>query len=207
MSSPGESATWNLDRLRVHRWRVRADAWTRSRGRPLLRRRRDHERREGVEERRGPRLRRRFCHRRRRAARRRLRRLERQPPWHRTYPTGGGDEAVEFTVDPAKLHDVFAADLADELTPLIAATQRPLAELAFTEPSGAPAWKDLPSWAVVALSDKAAGTDLVRSMAERAGARVTEVEGSHVIMISQPDAVTGVIMEALAMVAAPAPVG
>jgi hypothetical protein len=44
-------------------------------------------------------------------------------------------------------------------------------------------------------------------MAERAGARVTEVEGSHVIMISQPDAVTGVIMEALAMVAAPAPVG
>lgn len=125
----------------------------------------------------------------------------------RRYPTGNGEEAVEFTVDPAKLHDVFAADLPDELTPLIAATQRPLAELAFTEPSGAPAWKDLPSWAVVALSDKAAGTDLVRSMAERAGARITEVEGSHVIMISQPDAVTGVIMDALATVATPAPVG
>jgi hypothetical protein len=57
------------------------------------------------------------------------------------------------------------------------------------------------------MSDKAAGTDVVRSMAERAGATITEVEGSHVIMISQPDAVTDVILEALATVEAPAPVG
>jgi pimeloyl-ACP methyl ester carboxylesterase len=124
----------------------------------------------------------------------------------RHYPTANGQAAVEFTVDPAKLHDVFAADLPDNLTPLIAATQRPVAELAFTEPSAAPAWKDVPSWAVVAMSDKAAGTDVVRSMAERAGATITEVEGSHVIMISQPDAVADVILEALATVAAPAPV-
>jgi pimeloyl-ACP methyl ester carboxylesterase len=109
-------------------------------------------------------------------------------------------------VDPARLHDVFAADLQDELTPLVAATQRPIAELAFSEPSGAPAWKHRPSWAVVAMSDKAAGTDVVRSMAERAGATITEIEGSHVIMISQPDAVTDVILEALATVEAPTPV-
>ncbi|MGB0093556.1 MAG: alpha/beta hydrolase [Solirubrobacteraceae bacterium] len=125
----------------------------------------------------------------------------------RQYPTPSGGTAVEFTVDPARIHDVFAADLPDELTPLVAATQRPVAELAFSEPNGAPAWKDLPSWAVVALSDKAAGTDVVRSMAEWAGATITEVEGSHVIMISQPDAVTDVIMNALAAVEAPAPVG
>ena len=124
----------------------------------------------------------------------------------RHYPTANGETAVEFTVDPARLHDVFAADLPDELTPLVAATQRPIAELAFSEPSGAPAWKDLPSWAVVATSDKAAGTDVVRSMAERAGATITEIEGSHVIMISQPDAVTDVILEALATVEAPTPV-
>ena len=37
--------------------------------------------------------------------------------------------------------------------------------------------------------DKAAGTDVVRSMAERAGATITELEGSHVIMVSQPEAV------------------
>lgn len=124
----------------------------------------------------------------------------------RHYPTANGEAAVEFTVDPARLHDVFAADLQDELTPLVAATQRPVAELAFSEPSGAPAWKDRPSWAVVAMSDKAAGTDVVRSMAERAGATITEIEGSHVIMISQPDAVTDVILEALATVQAPSPV-
>jgi pimeloyl-ACP methyl ester carboxylesterase len=125
----------------------------------------------------------------------------------RQYPTANGDLAVEFVVDPASIHEVFAADLPDELTPLVAATQRPVAELAFSEPNGEPAWKDLPSWAVVALSDKAAGTDVVRSMAERAGATITEVEGSHVIMISQPDAVTDVIINALAAVEAPAPVG
>jgi hypothetical protein len=49
--------------------------------------------------------------------------------------------------------------------------------------------------------DKAAGADLVRSMAERAGATITEVEGSHVIMISQPQAVADVILEAVAAVA------
>ena len=82
----------------------------------------------------------------------------------------------------------------------MAATQRPVAELAFSERSGPPAWKTLPSWAVVAAGDTAAGADLVRSMAERAGATITEVEGSHVIMISQPQAVTDVILEARAAV-------
>jgi pimeloyl-ACP methyl ester carboxylesterase len=123
------------------------------------------------------------------------------------YPTANGETALEFTVDPARIHDVFAADLSDELTPLLAATQRPIAELAFSEPNGAPAWKDLPSWAVVAQSDRAAGTDVVRSMAERAGAAITEVEGSHLIMISQPDAVTDVIQDALATVEGPVLVG
>jgi hypothetical protein len=51
--------------------------------------------------------------------------------------------------------------------------------------------------------DKAAGTDVVRSMAERAGAKITEADGSHVIMISQPDVVANVIMEAVAAVGAP----
>ena len=82
-------------------------------------------------------------------------------------------------------------------TAVMAATQRPVAELAFGEPNGAPAWKTLPSWAVVATGDKAAGADVVRSMAQRAGATITEVEGSHVIMISQPQAVTDVIMTAV----------
>jgi pimeloyl-ACP methyl ester carboxylesterase len=120
-------------------------------------------------------------------------------PHHYPAPNGG-EPAVEFAIDPAKFHDAFAADLPAEQTAVMAATQRPIAELAFSEPTGAAAWKHLPSWAVVATGDKAAGADLVRSMAERAGATITEVEGSHVIMISQPQAVADVILEAVAAI-------
>lgn len=118
------------------------------------------------------------------------------------YPVGDGAEsAVELAVDPAKFRDAIAADLPAEQAAVLAATQRPAAELAFSEPCGPPAWKNVPSWAVVATHDKAAGTDLVRSQAERAGATITEVEGPHLIMISQPDAVADVILTAAAAVA------
>jgi pimeloyl-ACP methyl ester carboxylesterase len=123
----------------------------------------------------------------------------------RQYPTGAdGKTAVEFAIDPAKLHDAFAADLSPETAAVMAATQRPVSELAFTEPSGPPAWKSLPSWTVLATGDKAAGTDVIRSMAERAGAMITEADGSHVIMISQPDIVIEVITTAAAAVGSPA---
>jgi pimeloyl-ACP methyl ester carboxylesterase len=115
----------------------------------------------------------------------------------RRYPVADGGTAVEFTIDPAGLHDAFAADLPEEQAAVLAATQRPVAESAFSEPSGTPAWKSLPSWAVVATSDKAAGTDVTRAMAERAGAAITEVDGSHLVMISQSEAVTEVILEAV----------
>jgi pimeloyl-ACP methyl ester carboxylesterase len=84
---------------------------------------------------------------------------------------------------------------------VLGAAQRPIADAANLEKSGPPAWKreDLRTrvWAVVATADKAAGSDVVRSMAERAGADIVEVEGSHVIMISQPEAVTDVILRAV----------
>jgi hypothetical protein len=86
-------------------------------------------------------------------------------------------------VDPARLHDAFAADLAAEQAAVMAATQRPVAEPAFSEPSGPLAWKSLPAWAVLATSDKAAGTDVTRSIAERAAATITEADGSHAIMV------------------------
>ena len=61
---------------------------------------------------------------------------------------------------------------------------------------GKPAWRSLPSWAVVAAGDKAAGADLVRSMAEHAGADTVELEGSHLVMVSQPLAVADHIAKA-----------
>jgi len=115
------------------------------------------------------------------------------------YPSvNGGEPGVEFAIDQEKFHDAFAADLAAEETAVMAATQRPVADLAFSEETGPPAWKDLPCWTVLASPDLAAGTDVVRSMAERADAKITEVEGSHVIMISQPQAVADVVLEAVA---------
>ena len=122
----------------------------------------------------------------------------------RLYPTGkDGETAPEFIVDPAKFHDAFAADVPEKQSAVMAATQRPIAAGAFSEASGPPAWKTIPSWAVVAVGDKAAGTDVIRSMAKRAGARTVEIKGSHVIMVSQPQAVTDVILEALQAVAKP----
>jgi pimeloyl-ACP methyl ester carboxylesterase len=115
----------------------------------------------------------------------------------RQYPTASGT-GTEFLIDPAKARDAFAADLTDAQAALIGTIQRPVADLAFGEPSGVPAWKTLPSWAVVATNDRAAGTDVVRAHAQRAGATVTELDGSHVIMISQPQAVTDVIQDAIA---------
>jgi pimeloyl-ACP methyl ester carboxylesterase len=116
----------------------------------------------------------------------------------RRYPTGrSGETATEFGIDPAKFHDAFAGDLPEAEAAVMAATQRPAAASAFAEKTGVPAWKSLPSWAVVATGDKAAGSDVVLSMARRAGAQVTEVDASHVVMISQPDLVAGVVRQAL----------
>ena len=117
------------------------------------------------------------------------------------YPTGpDAATAVEFVINPANFHDAFAADLSPKEAALMAATQRPVAESAFSEASGKPAWKKLPTWAVVGTGDKAAGADVIRSMAKRAGAVITEAEGSHVIMMSQPQIVVDVILKAIAEV-------
>ena len=78
----------------------------------------------------------------------------------------------------------------------MSATQRPIAESSFGEKSGPPAWKRLPSWAVVATGDKTIGSDVVMSMAQRAGAQITEVDSSHVLMISHPDIVANVVRTA-----------
>ena len=118
------------------------------------------------------------------------------------FPAGpSGETSVEFAINPALLREAFAADLPEQQTALMAVTQRPVAAAAFSDASGPPAWRSLPSWAVVATGDRAVGADVVRSMARRAGADIAEVEGSHVIMISQPQAVTDHILKAARAVA------
>jgi len=117
------------------------------------------------------------------------------------YPTGQGSQtASEYIIDPAKFHEVFTADLSQEDSDVLAVSQRPCAAATLSEMTGPPAWKNLASWSVVGSGDKAIGADAVRSMAKRAGADITEIDGSHVVMISQPEAVTNVILKALSAV-------
>ena len=111
------------------------------------------------------------------------------------YPAGS-ESAIELSIDPRSFREAFAADLPEPETAVMSATQRPIAEASFSEKSGPPAWKKLPSWAVVATGDKTIGSDVVMSMALRAGAQITEVDSSHVLMISHPDVVADVVRTA-----------
>jgi pimeloyl-ACP methyl ester carboxylesterase len=61
------------------------------------------------------------------------------------YPAANGELAVEFAVDPARFHEILAADLSAEEAAVMAAIQRPIAELAFSDTSGPPAWRSVPS--------------------------------------------------------------
>jgi pimeloyl-ACP methyl ester carboxylesterase len=81
---------------------------------------------------------------------------------------------------------------------LIVASQRPITLSANTTPSGAAAWKALPSWAVVGTDDLVIPPDTQRRMAARAGATITDVAGSHVSMVSHPQVTIDAILAAVA---------
>ena len=91
----------------------------------------------------------------------------------------------------------FAQDVSPEDAAVIHATQRPASFAGLAEPSGPPAWKDIPSWAIIGRQDRIIDPVSLRAMAEHAGATITEIDASHVSMISHPDAVVEVIEQAL----------
>ncbi|WP_312769428.1 alpha/beta hydrolase [Epilithonimonas sp.] len=93
--------------------------------------------------------------------------------------------------------NAFAQDLPLAQQKFIYATQTPGAQTVFGEKSGEPAWKTKPSWYVVAKSDRSIDPDLERTMAKRAKSKITEIEGSHVVMLSHPKEVLGVIEDAI----------
>jgi pimeloyl-ACP methyl ester carboxylesterase len=114
----------------------------------------------------------------------------------RPYPLPDGTHGIDLYLKSEKFHDAFAGDLPQRTTRLMQATQRPFSAAAFTEPSGPPAWKTLPSWYLIATADHAIPPATQRFMAQRAGATVTQVKASHVAMISRPDETTALIVRA-----------
>jgi pimeloyl-ACP methyl ester carboxylesterase len=97
----------------------------------------------------------------------------------------------------------FAADVAPAKAKVMHAAQQPVAMSVFEDLMGAPAWKSLPSWYLVAANDQAIAPDAERMFAKRMGAVTVEVASSHVAMVSHPDAVVELI-EAAAKQAADA---
>ena len=117
----------------------------------------------------------------------------------KAYPVSTGGN--ELAIRPEVFGEQFAADVDADLTALMAATQRPVTEAALTDDLQAaePAWRTLPSWFVFGEDDRNIPAELIRFMAERAGARAaTEVPGaSHALAVSHPVTVAETIIAAV----------
>ena len=117
-----------------------------------------------------------------------------------------GSEGVDLYLDRELFPETFAADVDPETAAVMAAAQRPYAAAAFAAaPPGPPAWKTLPCWYLLGTEDKAIPPALQRFMAERANATIVEVAASHVSFVSQPEAATQLIVQAVAATAAARP--
>jgi pimeloyl-ACP methyl ester carboxylesterase len=115
-----------------------------------------------------------------------------------TYPLPDGKDGEESIVDPTMFPEIFCADLAPAMQAALAGSQRPLASAAATEKATAAAWRTLPTWAVFGTADRCLGAEALGAMAKRAQAPITELQGgSHLALLSQPAAVTDVILTAL----------
>jgi pimeloyl-ACP methyl ester carboxylesterase len=94
----------------------------------------------------------------------------------------------------------FAADVAADLPPaqakFMADSQMPVAAAAFETPVTVAAWRDKPSYGIVATADRALNPMLARWMYKRSGATMTEIEASHLVYVSHPGAVASVIERA-----------
>jgi pimeloyl-ACP methyl ester carboxylesterase len=113
-------------------------------------------------------------------------------------PTQLPDGSVEISIDPARFPDVFGADLPADDAAFRAISQRPVAATAFDDPATSAAWREKPSWAVFGTGDRPVAPELQRFSYNRAGSKVTEVDGaSHLVMVSQPEIVASVIREAV----------
>ncbi|MEV4047087.1 alpha/beta hydrolase [Streptomyces sp. NPDC049744] len=107
-----------------------------------------------------------------------------------------GDPDSELYIRKELFPQVYAADLTPTATELMSVTQRPIACNALTSRSGPPAWASMPSWYAIANADRILHPTAQRFMAQRMAATEHVLDGSHAVVLSQPDAVVAMIMEA-----------
>jgi len=108
-----------------------------------------------------------------------------------TLSTGAHDLYIQQDKFPAQ----FAADVPLLQAQLMASTQRPVTDAALNEPETTPAWTHIPSWHIYGSADKNIPPQVMDWMAKRAKSKKTVVVkgASHVVMISHPREVAGLI--------------
>ena len=109
----------------------------------------------------------------------------------------GAQSGDDLYIDQQKFHAVFASDVDEATAALMAVTQRPIAATALADPATKAGWKTIPSWTMITLRDLAIPAESMRFMAERAGSHTIEIDASHAVTVSQPDAVADFILAAV----------
>jgi pimeloyl-ACP methyl ester carboxylesterase len=119
----------------------------------------------------------------------------------KTYPTPPASAGIVFDGDEGRLSEAaflrdFAGDLPETRAKVLYAVQQPFQKALLTGKTTQAAWRSKPSWYAVSTDDRTINPDLERFMAKRMGATTIEVKASHLALISQPDAIAGLILKA-----------
>jgi len=116
-------------------------------------------------------------------------------------PSAGGVVDVYLRIGAFETYGGFSKCFANGVDPkqtaLLGAVQRPATINQYFEPSGPPAWKSIPTWALLGTDDQVIPIAQQRAMATNAGAKITTVDTGHLSLVIRPDAVTKVIEAAV----------
>ena len=117
------------------------------------------------------------------------------------FPTPPASAGIIFDGDEGRLGEEaflrdFAGDLPESKARALYAVQWPFHKELLTGKTTHAAWRSKPSWYAVSTEDRTINPDLERFMAKRMGAKTIEVKASHVSLISQPDTIANLILEA-----------
>ena len=119
----------------------------------------------------------------------------------KTFPTPPASAGIIFDGDEGRLSEEaflrdFAGDLPEAKAKVLYAVQEPFQKALLTGRTTQAAWRSKPSFYAVSTEDRTINPDLERFMAKRMGAKTIEVTASHVSMISHPDEITALVLEA-----------
>jgi pimeloyl-ACP methyl ester carboxylesterase len=119
----------------------------------------------------------------------------------KTFPTPPASAGIVFDGDEGRLNEAaflrdFAGDLPEAKAKVLYAVQEPFQKALLTGKTTHAAWRSKPSFYAVSTEDRTINPDLERFMAKRMGAKTIEVKASHLSLISQPDEITRLILEA-----------